>query len=380
MLDAQEFLADLTRHGISFYSGVPCSFLTEPLHELTLRPDYIGASIETESLSLAAGAWLAGKQAAVFCQNSGLGNLISPLSSLNAPFAIPALLVLGWRGAPGVADEPQHMLMGQTTRDMLALMGVTSMVLPTDWPTAKKVVSEAVTTMTATHKPVALLVRPKTFAPREHKAVSLPSVKTGGIPIPVVSDHRLGGTPPKRYDVLENLVKIMPANTAVVATTGKCGRELYTIGDESRNFYMVGSMGSASAIGLGIALNSERPVTVLDGDGAALMRLGTMATIGRTQAKNLTHIILDNQAHDSTGGQPTGSETVDFAAIAAACGYATAMRCDRLDTFLGQYQALQNQAGPHLIHMRIQPGSLSGLARPDTAPQDVARRFRQFCL
>lgn len=378
MLDPQEFITSLDDHGISFYAGVPCSFLKEPMSILASRPNYVGAAIETDAAALCAGAWLAGQKTAVFCQNSGLGNLISPLSSLNAPFAIPTLLVIGWRGKPGEQDEPQHMLMGSVTHQMLAQMGVQAFQLPKTNDAAKQVLDQAIAVLEGEGKSVALLVRPNTFGANAKLLNSTNLIsrdKNDKIP---VKELKTGTKIPSRFELLTAIVDATQQDAAVIATTGKCGRELYAIHDKKQHFYMVGSMGSASAIGLGVALNSERPVMVLDGDGAALMRLGTMATIGRVHPRNLVHVILDNEAHDSTGGQPTGSGDVDFPAIAAACGYASATSCDNIETAVQALAACLATSGPHLLHIRIKPGSMAGLGRPQMHPSEVAIRFRNF--
>src|SRR5262249_29720228 len=156
--------------------------------------------------------------------------------------------------------------------------------------------------------------------------------------------------------------------------TGKCGRELFTLADRPQHLYQVGSMGGASGMGLGVALNTARPVVVLDGDGAALMKLGSFATIGAYAPKNLVHLVLDNGVHDSTGGQQTVSASVDFAPIALACGYAYAASCDDLRG-LSEVWPAATQTGPSLIHLRVAPGSMDKLGRPTVSPADVARRF-----
>jgi phosphonopyruvate decarboxylase len=177
---------------------------------------------------------------------------------------------------------------------------------------------------------------------------------------------------------LERFLALVTPDAAVVATTGKCGRELYTLADRPQHLYQVGSMGCASAMGLGVALHTPRPVVVLDGDGAALMKMGNLATIGSRAPANLVHVILDNGAHDSTGGQATVSPNVDFAAIALASGYAAGASADSLAGFEQALTATREAPGPHLIHVRIAPGSLARLGRPTIKPPEVARRFRRF--
>jgi phosphonopyruvate decarboxylase len=191
-------------------------------------------------------------------------------------------------------------------------------------------------------------------------------------------DFREHGPRPARFAVLECFLSLVPDAAGVVATTGKCGRELFTLADRPQHLYQVGSMGGASAMGLGVALHTSRPVVVLDGDGAALMKLGNLATIGTHAPANLVHVVLDNGVHDSTGGQATVSANVDFAAVALACGYASGASCDSLRGFEQALTATHDRAGPHLIHARIAPGSLAKLGRPTVTPPEVARRFQRF--
>jgi phosphonopyruvate decarboxylase len=186
------------------------------------------------------------------------------------------------------------------------------------------------------------------------------------------------GRHPTRVAVLERFLAVVPASAAVVATTGKCGRELFTLADRPQHLYQVGSMGCASAMGLGVALHTPRPVVVLDGDGAALMKLGNLATIGSRAPEKLVHVVLDNGVHDSTGGQATVSSNVDFAGVALACGYASGATADSVAGFEHALAAARSDAGPHLIHVRIAPGSLAKLGRPTIKPSEVARRFRAF--
>jgi phosphonopyruvate decarboxylase len=211
-------------------------------------------------------------------------------------------------------------------------------------------------------------------------------VRDDGLDVPPVAvrpagarrDLRAGGTRPTRAAVLERLLAHLPAAAAVIATTGKTGRELFTLADRPQHLYQVGSMGCASAMGLGVALHTDRPVVVLDGDGAALMKLGTLATIGARAPANLVHVVLDNGVHDSTGGQPTVSPSVEFDAVALACGYATGTACDDAAGVAQAVTAALAAPGPHLVHARIAPGSLEHLGRPTVTPAEVARRFRSF--
>ena len=208
----------------------------------------------------------------------------------------------------------------------------------------------------------------------ERTAQQLPASRHNG----TYHDLMGAGTPPVRFAALERFLAIVPDRAAVIATTGKCGRELFTLCDREQHLYQVGSMGGASAMALGVALNTQCPIVVLDGDGSALMKLGNLSTIGSHAPENLTHVILDNNAHDSTGGQPTSSNTVDFARVALSCGYRSAFRTDSLSGFETSLSAAFRTAGPTLIHLKIRPGSLDPLARPSIGPREVARRFQEF--
>jgi phosphonopyruvate decarboxylase len=178
--------------------------------------------------------------------------------------------------------------------------------------------------------------------------------------------------------VLEQVLALAPETAPIIATTGKTGRELFTLQDRAQHLYQVGSMGCAAPMALGVALTTRRRTIVLDGDGAALMKLGAMATIGACQPEGLLHVLLDNGVHDSTGGQATVSANVDFVGVALSCGYRHAWTCDSLAGFSAAFTAALAQPGPVLLHARIRPGSLEKLGRPTIAPHEVAQRFRHY--
>jgi phosphonopyruvate decarboxylase len=375
VITAADFLAEAARHGFDFYTGVPCSFLTPLINGVLSRKAlaYVGAASEGEAVAIASGAWLAGRKTVVMCQNSGLGNAVNPLTSLNAPFRIPTLLITTWRGQPGIGDEPQHKLMGQITQKLLSVIEVEHEPFPKDAGALPGVFRRATQRMAESDLPYAFVMEQGSvrddgldLAPRqraEHgrrEAFDRPAEEA------------------TRAALLERFLTLVDSAAAVVATTGKCGRELFTLADRPQHLYQVGSMGGASGMALGVALNASRPVVALDGDGAALMKLGSFATIGAYAPSNLIHIVLDNGVHDSTGGQPTVSGTVDFAGVAIACGYRYAASCGTLDGFAAAYQAAALAPKPALIHARIAPGSMGKLGRPTVTPDSVARRFKAF--
>jgi phosphonopyruvate decarboxylase len=375
MIAADDFIEPARARGFGFYTGVPCSFLGPFINRAIAHPklDYVGAASEGEAVAIAAGAWLAGGKTVVMCQNSGLGNTVNPLTSLNFSFKIPTLLIVTWRGQPGLKDEPQHELMGQITGAMLDVIRVSHRPFPKEAKNIPQAIGEACDVMERTSLPAAFIMEKDSVRDEGLEKKPLPVRPHGH-----VQDLTERGQRPARAKILERLLAEIPAHAAIIATTGKCGRELFTLADRKQHLYQVGSMGGASPMGFGVARHAKRPVVVLDGDGAALMKLGAFATIGAYAPANLVHVVLDNGVHDSTGGQATVSPSVDFARIAAACGYPSAFACDGAEGFARALKAALAKDGPHLIHVRIAPGSLEKLGRPTVSPPEVARRFQRF--
>ena len=374
MITANQFIDGAGDIGIDFFSGVPCSFLTPLLNGFISRDDvtYVGAASEGEAVAIAAGAWLAGKNTASMCQNSGLGNTINPVTSLNYSFQIPSLMITTWRGQPGIGDEPQHELMGQITQDMLSLCRVENAPFPASANEIGPALATAKAHMEATQLPYGFVMAKGTV-----EKAPLVQTPLQAAARPVIAGEFAGVTPPRRIDALD-VIKSMIPDAGYIATTGFCGRELYAQSDDANNLYVVGSMGGASAMGLGAALNSDKQIVVLDGDGAALMKLGNLATIGAEAPQNLTHILLDNGLHESTGGQQTVSPNVDFAQIARACGYAAVGRCDTLADLKHVLADLMARPGPRFLHMHVGPSKVENLPRPTITPPEVARRFRAY--
>ncbi len=375
MIAADQILDALDRRGFDAVTGVPCSFLTAFIDQVIHRGGsrYVAATSEGEAVAIAAGAWLAGRKPMVLCQNSGLGNMVNPITSLLHPFRIPLLLGVTWRGEPGLKDEPQHELMGEITHGLLGLMRVPFRPFPST-PEAIGPALDAAEAALAEDRSFAFVIGHGSVA----EGTVPPPALMAALPPAVHADLCRDKERPTRFAALEALMPVLPDAAAVIATTGKCGRELFTLADRPQHLYLVGSMGGASALGLGVALNATRPVVVLDGDGAALMKLGNMATIGARRPANLLHIVLDNGVHDSTGGQATVSAGVDFARVAGACGYARTWTVDDAAGLAEASRAALAGAGPALVHARIQPGSLTRLGRPTIKPPEVARRFRRF--
>ena len=375
MIEADSFLNPALEAGFDFYTGVPCSFLTPIINRVISAPavNYLAATSEGEAVAIAAGAWLAGKGPVVMCQNSGLGNAVNPLTSLNYPFRIPSLLIVTWRGGPGIEDEPQHQLMGPITPDVLDVIRVPHGMFPASDNEIAPAIAAAKDKIRETDLPYAMIME-KGAVRDDGIGVSEPEKPAQGKRV----DLRGKSAPPGRVAAMEILLETVPENAAIVATTGFTGRELYTLADRDQHLYQVGSMGCAAGMGIGVAVNVDNPVYVLDGDGAALMKLGTMATAGAYRPENFIHIVFDNGTYESTGGQPTVAPTVDFASVAIACGYRSASVCDSIDGFAEALKLAGEGQGPSLIHMRVGRGTIDGLGRPRIAPEDVARRFKAF--
>jgi phosphonopyruvate decarboxylase len=376
MIDGDRFIAALQGQGIDYVTGVPCSFLTPLMNAAISRSDldYVGATSEGEAVALAAGAWLGGRMGVAMMQNSGLGNAVNPLTSLCHTLDIPCLLIVTWRGAPDLHDEPQHADMGRLTEPLLSLLGIPCLPFPESEADVPGFVAAAASRMREARRPVATIlpkgrIRPAPLSQAPVTAPPRPEVR-GGFTNPEA--------PPRRVEMMARVLAHLPAETGIVATTGYCARELYATDDRERNLYVVGSMGGASAIGLGAAQASGRPIAVFDGDGAMLMKLGNLATIGAEAPGAFLHVLFDNGMHESTGGQATVAPGVDFAAVAVAAGYRAAWRADSLETLDAALAALVGAEGPCFLHLRVSPSRIENLPRPKITPPDVAARFRGF--
>src|SRR5688572_3480056 len=376
MITAGSFIEHLRGLGYSQFAGVPCSFFTSFLNYVIDDPalDYIGATSEGEAVGITLGAALAGRKTVTMCQNSGLGNMVNPLTSLNYPFQIPTLLIVTWRGQPGVKDEPQHEQMGRIMHQLLDTLDIPWLPFPTEESEIAGTMAKAEASMQERQRPFALVMAKDSIAP--HELVGGPPP---GRVVTEVRENFSNDATLTRTEVLELILTNLDGDEAIIATTGKTGRELFTIADRPNHLYVVGGMGTASAIGFGVAHALPRqPVVVIDGDGAALMKMGSLATIGFYQPENFLHIILDNEVHDSTGGQQTASPVVRFAQVAAAANYRSALGVDRAEDIREAVRELRHRAGPSLLHVKIRPGSPEKLGRPTVKPHEVKERFSAF--
>ena len=359
MIRPEYFIEKLRENGIDCFAGVPDSLLKNICAYITDHCDVqhnIIAANEGAAVGIAAGHYLAtGQPACVYMQNSGEGNIINPLASLTDPevYKIPVLLLIGWRGRPGVHDEPQHVKQGKVTTGLLNTMGVNFDVLSKEEDKAEKQIAKAVKAL-QNNEVYALVIEKDTF-----DAYTLQNVDKNDYPM-------------SREEAIQIVADALGEKDCIVSTTGMISRELfeYRVGmnqGHERDFLTVGSMGHASQIALGIAMaQPERRVWCFDGDGAAIMHMGSMAIVASKEPKNYVHVVFNNGAHDSVGGQPTVGLKIDLPAVAKAVGYKATVSVDNKVELV---DALKNLAeGPVLVEIKVKKGNRKDLGRPTTTP------------
>jgi phosphonopyruvate decarboxylase len=373
MLQSSKVVSLLIKEGLHFITGVPCSIFKDFLLYINDagRINHIPATCEGEACAIATGYYLSTKKTPIiYMQNSGLGNSVDPLTSLlsKAVYSIPALLLISWRGEPGKPDEPQHVKMGQITLKLLKLLGIPYVILSDNERAAKKEIRATKTYLKNNSSPYAIIVKKGTMEPylSQHKKTDIYSL-TREEAIIIISDN-------------------LKSNEIIIATTGKTSRELFEYREarkqsHQRDFYVVGSMGCVAGIALGIALQKpKRKIFVFDGDGSVLMKMGTLATIGHFLPKNLCHIIFDNNAHDSTGGQKTVSDSVDFSKVALACGYKSAKNVSTQKELVDFIRTIKFQKLPCMLVIKVKKGARKDLGRPTTTPRENKTAFMNFLL
>ena len=365
MISPKFFIEKLREYGIDCFAGVPDSLLKNVCAYITDHCDAqhnIIAANEGAAVGIAAGHYLAtGKPACVYMQNSGEGNIINPLASLTDPevYNIPVLLLIGWRGRPGVHDEPQHVKQGKVTTGLLNVMGVNYEVLSKEEDKAEKQIAKAILALKS-KEVFALVIEKGTF-----DDYALQNVEEKDLSM-------------SREEAIQTVAGAMGEKDVIVSTTGMISRELFEyrtamLQGHERDFLTVGSMGHASQIALGIAMaQPERRVWCFDGDGAAIMHMGSMAIVGSKAPKNYIHVVLNNGAHDSVGGQPTVGLNIDLPAVAKAVGYKVTYSVDSKDELDKQLSTLNSQlstfGGPILLEVRVRKGNRKDLGRPTTTP------------
>lgn len=361
MIRPEFFIEQLRDNGIDCFAGVPDSLLKNICAYITDHFDAqhnIIAANEGAAVGLAAGHYLAtGQPACVYMQNSGEGNIINPLASLTDPevYSIPVLLLIGWRGRPGVHDEPQHVKQGKVTTGLLNTMGVNFDVLSKEEDKAEKQIAKAVEALKR-KEVYALVIEKDTF--EDYK---LQNVEKNDLTM-------------SREEAIQTVAAVLGEKDCIVSTTGMISRELFEYraamnqGHE-RDFLTVGSMGHASQIALGIAMaKSDRKVWCFDGDGAAIMHMGSMAIVANKAPKNYVHVVFNNGAHDSVGGQPTVGLKIDLPAVARAVGYPYSFSVGNKTELDAMLNEVKNLDGPVFVEVKVKKGNRKDLGRPTTTP------------
>ena len=372
MIGPKNFYNTLSKNNINFFSGVPDSLLKDfcayIIDNVTKEKNIIAAN-EGNAVALAVGHYLAtGEIGLVYMQNSGLGNATNPLLSLadSKVYNIPILLLIGWRGEPGKKDEPQHIKQGEVTLELLEAMKIRYRVLSENEDDMKKDIKDATDYMEGTRNPYALVVPKNTF-----------------------SSYKLGNIRDDRYELsreeaLGHIVSNIDKNSAVISTTGKVSRELFELREElnqghSKDFLTVGSMGHSLSIALSVALaQPNRDVYCIDGDGALLMHMGGLAIAGGMSPANLKHIVINNGAYDSVGGQPTVGFNIDMRKIAEGSGYKLVLKAETKEELLEAIRELNYSKMLTFLEVRVNRGSRSNLGRPTISTIENKKEFMKF--
>ncbi|HQY19742.1 MAG TPA: phosphonopyruvate decarboxylase [Ignavibacteria bacterium] len=367
-----DFFKLLSENKIHFYTGVPdsllknfCSFVND-----NVSPEnHIISTNEGSAVALAAGHYLStGNPGLVYMQNSGFGNAINPLLSLSDTevYGIPVMLMIGWRGEPGKKDEPQHIKQGRVMIELLKSLEIPFRIFSSENNEVKKDIKELYEISISNNCPAAMLISEGFFE----------SYKS--------ENNVENNYPVSREEAIKLIAGLTNEDDIIISTTGKTSRELYEFRDEKifghqNDFLTVGSMGHSSQIALGISLNKKNNnVFILDGDGAVLMHMGSLALIGSEAPENLKHIILNNGAHESVGGQPTAGFKISFTEIAKACGYKTTLLAETREQIKNDFNVLKNSFGPSLLEIRINKNSRSDLGRPSSSPMENRNDFMKF--
>lgn len=371
-MNLQDFITQLKNLGVGFYTGVPdsqlkplCNYL---INTYGISKEHIIAANEGNAVALAAGYHLStGNTPCVYLQNSGIGNIINPVASLlnKKVYAIPCVFVVGWRGEPNVHDEPQHIFQGEVTLKLLEVMDINYIVI--DKNTSIDELESKVTLFKA------LL--------DEGKNVAF-VIKKGGLSYDGKVSYKNDNST-LREEIIRHITNVSKEDI-IVSTTGKTSRELFEIREQNSqshkyDFLTVGSMGHSSSIALGVALNKPKTrVWCIDGDGAALMHMGAMAIIGVKSPKNYVHVLINNGAHESVGGQPTVAGEINLGQIALGCGYKAAYHATNLNELDDILKKIEGKEGPFLIEAMSAIGSRDNLGRPTTTPIENKTTFMEY--
>ncbi len=376
MIEALAFLEEIKKYKIGFFSGVPCSLL-KPIINQVISDDnlyYVTAASEGEAIGIATGSGLTGRTGVVMLQNSGLGNIVNPITSLTNIYKIPCLLIISHRGDPKAKEDAvQHKIMGKITEDLLDLLGIYKQDFPLKTNQIKPALKRAFSSMKENSLPSAFILRRDNFKSCNSCYQNKNSKITFG---KVIKNAEIPRILLSRKKAISEIASVINREDLVVSATGMISRELFCTYDRPGNFYMQGSMGTTAAIGLGVALNHpKRKVIIMDGDGSVLMRMGSLATVGYHQPSRYIHIVLDNACYDTTGGQKSTSNTLSFPHLAVYAGYRRAVTVYSLKTMLKYFNQFQKEKGPSMLHVKIRKTANRKSKRPTLSPEEIRDRF-----
>jgi phosphonopyruvate decarboxylase len=367
-----DFYDELVSHGIEFFTGVPDSLIKEfclCIDDQVPSDKHIVAANEGNAVALASGYYLAKKQISlVYMQNSGLGNAINPLLSLCDPdvYSIPMLILIGWRGEPGIIDEPQHITQGRIQLKLMEVLGIPYEIISKDDNQYSMKISKVIKIAKNENRPVALLIKKGTFEKYKIDFIQTDSKRMN------------------REEALEIVLENFDENTIIISTTGKTSREIFEIRERrgqshKQDFLTVGSMGHCSSIALGIALaKPTRIVVCIDGDGAMLMHLGSLAITASLKPKNFRHILMNNEVHESVGGQETAAKNVDLSSIVNSTSVNKIFIAESPNELKRKMKDFLKSLGPSFLEVKIRPGSRKDLGRPTISPIHNKINFMNF--
>lgn len=373
MINVKDFFQIIKQNGISNFAGVPdsllksiCAYITDN----TSPSEHLITANEGSAIALAVGQYLAtNKPSLVYMQNSGFGNSINPILSLadNKVYGIPMVIMVGWRGEPGVKDEPQHLKQGEVMESLLKSCQLEYVTLDKNSDNFAEIVEYAISRTVEKKHPIVILVKKGTFEPYNIKET-------------IPDNSQLS-----REDAIREIVESSTDNSVFISTTGMASRELFEIRSSNnyshdKDFLTVGSMGHANMIALGVSQNSDKQIICIDGDGASLMHMGNLTSIGQTKPANYIHVLLNNSAHDSVGGQPTCAAEISLTSIAKSCGYSSINTIQNKEDINKVISWANQHKGPHFIEIIIKKGARGDLGRPTSSPNENKNLFMKAII
>ena len=381
MIECTDFYKSLVKNRIEYFCGVPDSLLKNIcayIADNSPAGRHVIAANEGAAAAMAAGWYLGtGEPALVYMQNSGIGNAFNPLVSLADPavYGIPMLLLIGWRGEPGVKDEPQHVRQGELTLPVLEMLGIPYTLIESSTGAIDDIVADAAQKAKALEKPYAIVAGKNAFS--AYNAANNSATNNSAV------KNKKDETLLSREEAVMLAAELAGIDSAIVSTTGMISRELFLYRERCKtshesDFLTVGSMGHSSQIAFGLASAlPEKKIYCFDGDGAVIMHMGSLAVNGTKAPPNLVHIVFNNEAHDSVGGQPTAAGEIDLPAVARACGYGIVLEAKTKDEIKNAFTNSKSQKGPAFIEIRVRKGARSNLGRPTLTPQQQKREFME---